>query len=186
MYVPLPVRLLALLLALSAFHQLPAQSAADTTHVIVTGPLGARANSVLTRLQTAGFSGVALVAKDGRIVLKKGYGLANRATQTPMTGNSVIQIGSNTKDFTVVSILQLQERGRLSLSDSLPKYFANVPPDKSGITIRELLLHRAGFAQHMGGDWDVVSRDEEIRRALSSPLQFKFRARIAHTPARRL
>ena len=89
-----------------------------------------------------------------------------------MTGNSVIQIGSNTKDFTVVSILQLEERRRLSLDDSIPKYFANVPPDKRGITIRQLLLHRVGFNQHLGADWDIVSRDEEIRHALSSPLLF--------------
>ena len=153
MYVPLPTRRIALLLALSAFHELPAQSMADTTHTIVNGPLGARADSMLTQLQAGGFSGVALVAKDGHVVLKKGYGLANRETHAAMTGNSVIQIGSNTKDFTVVSILQLQERGRLSLDDSIPKYFANVPPDKRGITIRQLLLHRAGFNQHMGADW---------------------------------
>ncbi len=172
MYVPLPTRRIALVLALNAFHELPAQSTADTTHTIVNGPLGARADSALTRLQAAGFSGVAFVAKDGRVVLKKGYGLANREAQTAMTGNSVIQIGSNTKDFTVVSILQLQERGRLSLDDSIPKYFASVPPDKRAITIRQLLLHRAGFNQHMGPDWDVVSRDEEVRRALSSPLLF--------------
>jgi CubicO group peptidase (beta-lactamase class C family) len=149
-----------------------AQGTPDTTHVIVDGPIGARADSALTRLQASGFSGVALVAKDGRVVLKKGYGLANRATQTAMTGNSVVQIGSNTKDFTIVSILQLQERGRLMLDDSITKYLANVPTDKRGITVRELLFHRAGFDQHLGGDWEVVSRDEELSRALSSALLF--------------
>src|SRR5207253_7413267 len=72
----------------------------------------------------------------------------------------------------IVSILQLLERGRLTLDDSLPKYFANVPVDKRGITIRHLLLHGGGFDQHLGGDWEVVSRDQEITRALSAPLLF--------------
>jgi CubicO group peptidase (beta-lactamase class C family) len=121
---------------------------------------------------SSGFSGVALVAKDGHVVLKKGYGLANRGTHAAMTGNSVVQIGSNTKDFTIVSILQLQERGRLTLDDSIAKYFGQVPPDKRGITIRDLLFHRGGFDQHLGGDWEVVSREEEIAHALSSPLLF--------------
>lgn len=161
-----------LLLVLSAFHDLDAQGLGDTAKVIVNGPLGARADSVLTRLQAAGFSGVALVAKNGQVVLKKGYGLANRAPMVAMTGNTVVQIGSNTKDFTTVAVLQLQERGRLALDDSIPKYFPNVPADKRGITIRELLSHRAGFEQHLGGDWEAVSREQEITRALGSRLLF--------------
>jgi CubicO group peptidase (beta-lactamase class C family) len=158
--------------AIATAVALPAQGTPDTTLAIVAGPLGARADSLLERLQSQGFSGVALVAKDGQVALKKGYGLANRASATPMTAASVIQIGSNTKDFTIVAILQLMERGKLSLDDSIGGYFANVPADKRGITVRLLMNHQAGFDQHMGGDWEVVSRDEEITRALSAKLLF--------------
>lgn len=149
-----------------------AQASNDTTRTIVDGPIGMRVDSTLSALQKNGFSGVALVAKGGHVVLKKGYGLANRATNLPIVGNSVVQIGSNTKDFTIVAMLQLQERGKLSLSDSITKFFPNVPADKRGITINQLMNHRAGFDQHLGGDWDVITRDEEIKQALAAKSLF--------------
>ena len=77
---------------------------------IVAGPLAIRADSLLGSLAAKGFSGVVLVAKDGGVILSKGYGLANRQAKAPMTRSSVIQIGSNTKDFTAVAVLQLMER----------------------------------------------------------------------------
>jgi len=111
---------------------------------IVKPPLGAQLDSALTAASGEGFSGVALVAKNGEIILSKGYGLANRAERIPMTPATIVQIGSNTKDFTAVAILQLMERGRLQLTDSIGKYFPNVPADKRGITINNLLRHGAG------------------------------------------
>ncbi|MEP6831766.1 MAG: serine hydrolase domain-containing protein [Gemmatimonas sp.] len=149
-----------------------AQAKSDTALTIVNGPIGQRADSTLTALQAKGFSGVALVASRGQIVLKKGYGLANRANNMPIVANSIVQIGSNTKDFTIVAMLQLQERGKLSLDDNITKFFKNVPTDKRGVTLNQLLHHQAGFDQHLGGDWDVISRDEEIDKALASKLLF--------------
>ena len=145
----------------------------DTTTAIVSGSIGVRADSVLRTLTDSGFSGVVLVAKNGDVVLEKGYGLANRAAKTPFSATSVVQIGSNTKDFTIVAILQLMEQGKLALSDSLAKFFPRVPDDKRAITIDDLLNHRAGFDQHLGPDFDVVTRDEEVSRAFASTLLFK-------------
>ncbi|MEO7996254.1 MAG: serine hydrolase domain-containing protein [Gemmatimonadaceae bacterium] len=162
----------ALAISFAAASSAAAQTNSDTTRTIIEGPIGMRVDSTLSAMQKNGFSGVALVAKGGRVVLKKGYGLANRATNLPIAGNSVIQIGSNTKDFTIVALLQLQERGKLSLGDSITKFLPNVPADKRGITINQLLNHRAGFDQHLGGDWDVISRDEEIRQALAAKSLF--------------
>jgi CubicO group peptidase (beta-lactamase class C family) len=139
---------------------------------IVKPPLGAQLDSALTRAAGDGFSGVALVAKDGKIILSKGYGMANRAERIPMTPATIVQIGSNTKDFTAVAILQLMERGRLALTDSIGKYFADVPADKRGITIEHLLKHRAGLPQHLGPDFDAVTREQEIHNALAAPLAF--------------
>lgn len=150
----------------------PVIAQGDTTKTIVNGPVGQRADSVLSALRAKGFSGVALVASKGQVVLKKGYGFADRANKTPMEGNSVVQIGSNTKDFTTVAILQLQERGKLSLDDSITKFFKNVPADKRAITLNHLLRHRGGFDQHLGGDWDPISRDEEIQKALAAKSLF--------------
>jgi CubicO group peptidase (beta-lactamase class C family) len=158
------------LLSLLVAHLLPAQTGRSD---IVSGPLGGRADSLLGSLVGKGFSGVVLVAKNGVVILSKGYGLANRATKSPMTSSSVIQIGSNTKDFTAVAVLQLMERGKLSLTDSIGKFLgAAVPSDKRGVTVENLLRHRGGFPQHIGGDWDRVSRDSAIREAMAAPLLF--------------
>lgn len=61
------------------------------------------------------------------------------------------------KDFTAVAILQLMEQGKLSLSDSLPKFFRNVRLEKRPITVQQLLNHRAGFPQHIGGDFGAIT-----------------------------
>jgi CubicO group peptidase (beta-lactamase class C family) len=150
-----------------------AQPSRDGSASVVATPLGSKLDSALRRAAAEGFSGVALIEKDGDVILKKGYGMANRAEKIPMSPATVVQIGSNTKDFTAVAILQLMERGRLELSDSIGKYFPGVPADKRGITIRQLLNHRAGFPQHLGPDFDSVSREEEIRNALAAPLRFR-------------
>ena len=144
----------------------------DTIKAIVNGELGRRADSAVQSLVARGMSGVVLIAKNGTVLLKKGYGEANRAAKTPMTANTVVQIGSNTKDFTTVSILQLNERGQLNLDDSISKYFPEAPADKRGITIRQLIRHRGGFPQNIGGDFEALSKTQWLSRAFSTKLLF--------------
>ncbi len=161
-----------LVIAASISFSSPCIGQAYTAPPIVKTPLGAQIDSTLAQAERDGFSGVALVAKNGDIILKKGYGMANRAKSIPMTPGMIVQIGSNTKDFTAVAILQLIEHGRLKLTDSIGKFFQNVPADKRGATIEMLLKHRAGFPEYMGGDFDPVTRNAEIRKALDAPLRF--------------
>ena len=98
--------------------------------------LSQRTDSVMKAAERAGFSGVVRIEKGGSLVLEKGYGLAIRPS-VRFTPQTVVQIGSNTKDFTAVAILQLQEAGKLSQGDSLAKYFPNAPADKRNITIAQ-------------------------------------------------
>lgn len=149
-----------------------AQVPGDTAQLSVRGPLGVRLDSALTAAAGRGFSGVVLAAKGGAIVLEKGYGMANRAARIPLTAASVVQIGSNTKDFTAVAILQLFQKGVLGLDDSIEKFFPDVPADRRGITVRDLLTHRSGLPQNLGGDFEPVSRDQLIARAMRAPLLF--------------
>ena len=146
--------------------------------LFATAPAGAqelanRLDSTMRVAERAGFSGVVRVEKDGKLVLDKGYGFANRATRTRFTPRTVVQIGSNTKDFTTVAILQLQAAGKLSLSDPIGKYFANAPADKKNITIRQLMNHRAGFPLGIGGDFEPYSRSFLIDSAMRTPLLFE-------------
>ena len=138
----------------------------------VTGPEGARIDSALRALQPGGFSGVVRVERDGQPILAKGYGLANREAGIPFTPNTVVQIGSNTKDFTNVALLQLYEKGRLSFTDSIGKYFRHVPDDKRGITLNQLVHHTAGFPIGLGEDFDRITRAGLIHAAMTRPLLF--------------
>lgn len=134
--------------------------------------IATRLDSTMRVAEANGFSGVIRVAVAGTTLLEKGYGLANRAARIPITASTIVQIGSNTKDFTEVAILQLVQAGKMKLSDSIGAYFAQVPADKRAITIAYLLDHRAGFPLGVGGDFEPVSRAQLIGRAMSTPLLF--------------
>ena len=96
-----------------------AVSLAAASRTAAAQELSAKLDSTMRVAERNGFSGVVRVERDGKLVLDKGYGLANRAAKIPFTPQTVVQIGSNTKDFTAVAILQLQAAGKLSLNDSI-------------------------------------------------------------------
>ncbi len=134
------------------------QAAADTA-----GYLG--------RMEKLSFSGVVLVAVSGEPVLAQGYGLADRERGIPWSPATVSCLGSITKQFTAAAILNLEEQGRLSVSDPITKYFADVPGDKTAITLHQLLTHSSGIEDLEGrDDYDPIGRDEFIRLALKQPL----------------
>ncbi len=138
----------------------------------VRAEVGRKLDEYLTRLADLGFSGAVLVSTDGVIVLSKGYGLANREMGVAVTPETVLPIGSITKQFTGAAILKLEMQGKLSVNDPITKYFDKVPPDKAGITLHHLLTHTAGLECDYGpGDFEEVSRDEIIRRTMSGPLR---------------
>ena len=91
------------------------------------------------------FMGAVLVAKDGKVVLDRGYGSANLEWQIPNDGDTRFRLGSLTKQFTATAILLLQERGKLTLDDPVKKWIADAPPAWDKITIRHLLTHTSGI-----------------------------------------
>lgn len=91
--------------------------------------------------------GVAVV-KDGKLVLAKGYGLADVETGAPAIGTTAFQIASVTKQFTAAGILLLVEDGKLKLDDALGKYLPEVPAKWSGITVRQLLNQVSGIPNY--------------------------------------
>lgn len=157
-------------ITLLAFAPVTAFAVQDTT--IVRGPLGQRLDSTLRAAESRGFHGTVLIERNGEIVLLAGYGLADEAAGTRFGPATVVQIGSNVKDFTKVAVLQLVEAGRLSLDDSLPRFFADVPADKRGITIRQLMDHTAGFPMVIGPDSEVIDRGDFLERLFATPLKF--------------
>jgi len=138
----------------------------------ISQDIATKADSIMRAAEAKGFSGVIRLAKNGQVLFEKGYGLANRAGKIPFTPTTVVQIGSNTKDFTAVAILQLKERGAVDLADRLSRFFPEAPADKKDITIKQLLNHTAGFPLALGEDFEPLTRQQLIDRAMASKLLF--------------
>jgi CubicO group peptidase (beta-lactamase class C family) len=86
---------------------------------------------------------VALI-KDGKIVFAKGFGSANAETKTPVTTETLFQIGSITKTFTTLMILEMAEQNDLNLDAPVGKYLKSLNPQLSKITLSQLLSHTGG------------------------------------------
>jgi CubicO group peptidase (beta-lactamase class C family) len=83
-----------------------------------------------------------VVVKDGKPVVNKGYGLANVEHNIPVTSETVIRLGSVSKQFFTAAILKLAEDGKLSIDDSVHKFFPDAPATWQPIRIRHLMSHR--------------------------------------------
>ena len=124
------------------------------------------------------FSGAVLVAKDGKVLLCKGYGMANLELKVPNTPETKFRIGSITKPFTAMAILQLKEMGLLSVNDSLSKYIPDYPNGET-ITIEHLLMHTSGIphsipaAEYKKFKIKPHTLEERIALFKNIPLRFK-------------
>lgn len=124
------------------------------------------------------FSGTVLVARDGRVLLNKGYGMANYEWDVPNTPRTKFRLGSITKQFTAMAILQLEEHGKLSVSDPITKHLADYPRVGDTITIEHLLTHTSGIPSYTDGlDYREHMRvwyttDQMIDRFKNKPLEF--------------
>ncbi|MBA2393490.1 MAG: beta-lactamase family protein [Ktedonobacteraceae bacterium] len=96
---------------------------------------------------TGALTGSVLVARDGS-VFSKGYGPADKDAHIPNTVQTMFRIGSNTKQFTAMAILLLQQRGKLHVQDKLCIYITNCPQDWRTITLYNLLIHTSGIPDY--------------------------------------
>ncbi len=96
-------------------------------------------------VQDGRFSGSILIARGEDVLVSKGYGMANREHDVPNTPQTKFRIGSITKTFTAMAILQLQERGQLSVQDSVCDHIPACPEAWQPVTIHHLLTHTSGI-----------------------------------------
>jgi D-alanyl-D-alanine carboxypeptidase len=89
-----------------------------------------------------------LVARDGRILLHKGYGLADLGLDAPTKDETVYHIVGPMLPFTAVAVMQLIERGKLSLDDDVAKFIPEFPMQGRHVTIRQLLDHTSGIVDY--------------------------------------
>lgn len=123
------------------------------------------------------FSGSVLIARQGEIILNKGYGMANLEHEIPNTAQTKFRLGSTSKPFTAIAILQLQEQGLLSIHDSIDRFLPDYP-NGDKFTLHHILTHTSGipnftqlpnYAEFKG----VYSRPENtVNRFKDIPLEF--------------
>jgi CubicO group peptidase (beta-lactamase class C family) len=97
--------------------------------------------------RTRGFNGNVLVAKHGKIIYENAIGWADYLHRDSLRIGSQFELASVTKTMTSTAILQLIERGKLTLDDNVKKFFPDFPYD--GVTIRLLLTHRSGMMNYV-------------------------------------
>jgi CubicO group peptidase (beta-lactamase class C family) len=125
------------------------------------------------------FSGAVLVAKDGKPVFRRAYGLADREWNVANTPETRFRLGSITKQFTATAILQLAEQGKLSVDDPISKYYPAAPAAWAPITLKHLLTHTSGIPSYTAipGFFAQLARldktpDEIIALTRDKPLDF--------------
>jgi CubicO group peptidase (beta-lactamase class C family) len=123
--------------------------------------------------------GVVLVARKGEVIYRRAFGVANLELDAPMREEMVFNVGSITKQFSAVAVLQLAEQGKLSLGDEITKYLPDYPAGGQRITLENLLTHTAGIPgsepaamTSLQGRKDLVSLPEIINTFRNRPLDF--------------
>ncbi|MGH8127643.1 MAG: serine hydrolase [Gammaproteobacteria bacterium] len=133
------------------------------------------------------FMGSILVARDGRVIIAKGYGMANVEREIPNTPDTEFRIGSNTKQFTSMAIMMLQAEGKLDVHDPVCKYVPDCPKDWQPITIHNLLTHTSGIPDFTNFPIYMKVRDKTLTPTQllalfkDKPLDFKPGAKFKYS-----
>jgi CubicO group peptidase (beta-lactamase class C family) len=129
----------------AALSQVARNSSSDQT--------AARVGAIFARWNKPDSPGCALaVIKDGRIVYKRGYGMANLEYDIPISPSSVFYAGSVSKQFAAMNIALLAQQGKLNLDDNIRKYLPELPDYNPPITIRHLIHHTSGLRD----GWELI------------------------------
>lgn len=139
----------------------------------------ARMDSVLSSAYSQDGPGASVIAvRDGEVVFRKGYGLADLELGVPIEPNMLFRVASITKEFTAALVLQLVEEGVLSMDDEITKYLPDYPVQGHRVTIENLLTHTSGIPtfQRVPGFQDQVRLDHTLEETIaifaSQPFEF--------------
>ncbi len=143
------VRLLTLLLALTMISACSAGTNAKSS-------ASAQVDALFAPLTEGTQPGVAvMVIRDEKILHQRGYGYANIEKKIPINAQTAFRLGSVSKQFTAMVIMQLAEQGKLAYDDPIGKYVPELAVYK-GVTIRHLLTHTGGLPDY----YDVIDTSQ--------------------------
>jgi CubicO group peptidase (beta-lactamase class C family) len=115
------------------------------------------------------------IVRNGRVLLRRGYGYANVELGVAASDSTVYQSGSLGKQFTAALVGMLAEQGRLSLDDKIVKWFPEGSDVWQRVTVRHLLTHTSGIAEYTDSTFDYrkdYTEDQLVKFAASRPLDF--------------
>ncbi|RIA10360.1 CubicO group peptidase (beta-lactamase class C family) [Flavobacteriaceae bacterium MAR_2010_72] len=122
-----------------------------TSFIGISQNLEKEVDAYLSTMYPADEPGVSfLIAKEGKPIYQKAFGMANLELDVPMNTNNVFEIGSITKQFTAIAILMLEEQGKLKVEDEITKFIPDYPTMGNSITIHHLLNHTSGIKSYTG------------------------------------
>ncbi|WP_162463150.1 serine hydrolase domain-containing protein [Paenibacillus psychroresistens] len=145
----------------------------DPIHTVVTTAIPAAStitqqkDSIIDQyLKNENFNGTVLIGSQGNIILKKAYGMANYNKEIVNQIDTKFLVGSITKSFTAMLVMQLEEKGSLNLDDPISKFLPEYP-NGNKITIHHLLTHTSGLPYYYSYNYDtpilkVINRIGEI------------------------
>jgi len=140
-------------LLLFAIGAAVAQDAAKVDKNLALRDLHGRVDKVFAKWDSTVSPGCALsVIKDGQIVYKRGYGMADLDHDIPISSETVFHVASISKQFTAAAIVLLAQQGKISLDDDVHKYITELPDFGVPITIRQLIYHTSGLRDQ----WELL------------------------------
>lgn len=135
--------------------------------------IGEKIDKIITKtMAQEGFPGMAVaVVQDNKVIFQKVYGVKSHKTKEPVNDNTIFSIGSVSKAFTAVAIMQLVQKGKIALDDPIKKHMKNIPPAWSNITIRQFMTHTSGLPD-VKGEKDKESFEETLKQTGKRPMSF--------------
>ena len=136
------------------------------------------------------FSGVLLVAKNGKPIFTKAHGFADREAKAPINAQTKFNLGSMNKMFTAVAVAQLVERGKLSFDDPIGKHLPDYPNKDAAarVTVHHLLTHTSGLGDYFSPAYfaaraKIGKVSELLPFFAAKPLEFEPGARFRYSNA---
>lgn len=147
--------------------------AAGSAERVPDRAVAAMLGDYLSRAEAAGFSGTVVITQGGTPIIQRGLGSSTCNDRGPrLTLDTGFYLASLSKSFTAAAILKLADQGRLHLEDPIGRFVADVPADKTSITVHELLSHASGFGElPRAAEERAVTREQFEREAMAVPLQ---------------
>jgi len=155
----IPARAITTLVGLSVICFSPAR--AQTQVKGPGGPAAIQMDRLMRFVYKPDLPGAAvIVVKDGSVVFRRGYGLANLELKVPVRPEMVFRLCSVTKQFTAAAVMMLVESGKLRLDDDVHKFFPEISTGGKTITVANLLTHTSGLKDPINKIWPERMRED--------------------------